>query len=88
MDRRQQAIEELKQQIKLGRERLGPEGVQQLEKLAKGLNRPKVSPALPPGTVPYDKKSALAVFQLFLKNHGDPVEFERRLRELLNKSSN
>ena len=87
MDKKKTAIEELKKQRYLARERLGPEGVKELEKLAKGLNKPKSSPALPPGTAPYDKKAAIAAFQLFLKNHGDPAEFERRLREMINKSS-
>jgi hypothetical protein len=87
MDARQKAIEELKKQRKLARERLGPEGVKELEKLAKDLGKPTASTALPPGTVPYDKKAAMAAFQLFLKNHGDPKEFERRLRDMINKSS-
>jgi hypothetical protein len=88
MDKKQKAIEELKKQRKLARERLGPEGVKELEKLAKGLNKPKAaSSAVPPGSIPYDKMAAMAAFQMFLKNHGDPAEFERRLREMINKSS-
>ena len=85
MDSKKKAIEELKKQIKLGRERLGPEGVRELEKLAKTIQRPK--PAAPPGMVPYDKQSALKAFELFLQNHGDPREFEKRLLALLKKSS-
>jgi hypothetical protein len=87
MDKKQKAIEELKKQRKLARERLGPEGVRELEKLAKGLGKPKPPSGLPPGSIPYDKKAALDAFRLFLKNHGDPTEFERRLREMINKSS-
>jgi hypothetical protein len=90
MNSKQKAIEELKKQRQLARERLGPEGVKKLEKLAKGLSSPQKaakSPAVPPGFVPYDKKSALEAFQLFIKNHGNPAEFERRLREMINKSS-
>ncbi len=87
MDKKKKAIEELQKQIKLGRERLGPEGVKELEKLAKSLRKPKPAPRLPPGTVAYDKKAALAAFQLFLKNHGDPEDFERRLRAMINKKS-
>ena len=89
MDKKQQAIEELKKQIKLGRERLGPEGIKELEKLAKGI-RPKKStpPALPEGSVPYDKAAAMKAFKMFLDNHGDPAEFERRLLEMIKKSSN
>jgi hypothetical protein len=91
MDKKQKAIEELKKQRSLARERLGPEGVKELEKLAKGLSKPagklQASSAVPPGSVPYDKKAALDAFKLFLQNHGDPAEFERRLREMINKSS-
>lgn len=87
MDKKQKAIEELKKQRKLARERLGPEGVKELEHLAKGLQKVKKSVVIPPNSVPYDKKSALAAFELFLKNHGDPKEFERRLREMISKKS-
>lgn len=92
MDKKKQAIEELKKQIKLGRERLGPEGIRELEKLARGLQdgsrKLKASaPLLPDGMVAYDKKAAMAAFQMFLKNHGDPEEFERRLKALIQKKS-
>ena len=87
MDKKQKAIEELKKQRQLARERLGPDGVKELEKLAKSMGKPKAAPNVPPGSVPYDKKAALAAFQMFLKNHGDPREFERRLREMINKKS-
>lgn len=84
MDKKKKAIEELKKQIKLGRERLGPEGIKELEKLAQGL-QPTRKPATPPGTVPYDKVAAMKAFELFLKNHGDPEEFKRRLLAELRK---
>jgi len=87
MDKKQKAIEELKKQRQLARERLGPEGVKELEKLAKKMGAPQPLSNIPPGSVPYDKKAALAAFQMFLKNHGDPKEFERRLREMIKKSS-
>jgi len=88
MSSREKAIAELKKQIRLGRERLGPEGIKELEKLAKGLRKPKPeAPAAPPGAVPYDRESALKAFEIFLKNHGDPKEFEKRLLALLKKSS-
>jgi len=86
MDKRKSAIEELKKQIRLGRERLGPEGIKELENLAKGIVKPKQT-AKPSGALPYDKQAALKAFELFLKNHGDPKEFERRLLALLKKSS-
>jgi hypothetical protein len=91
MDSRQKAIEELKKQTRLARERLGPEGVKELEKLAKAMQKPKSkappAPKAPEGMIPYDKKAAAKAFEIFLKNHGDPKEFEKRLRELLKKSS-
>jgi len=87
MDKKQKAIEELKKQRQLARERLGPEGIKELEKLAKNMGKLSPAAALPPGTVPYDKEAALAAFQMFLKNHGDPKEFEKRLRAMINKSS-
>ncbi len=84
---RQKAIEELQKQIKLGRERLGPEGIKELEKLAKNMQAPVAkAPTVPKGSVAYDKKAALKAFELFIKNHGDPREFERRLLEMLNKN--
>jgi len=87
MDKKQQAIEELKKQRQLARERLGPEGIKELEKLAKSMGQLSPKQQLPPGTVPYDKESALAAFKMFLKNHGDPKEFEKRLRAMINKAS-
>ena len=87
MDSRQKAIEKLKRQIKLERERLGPEGVKELEKLAKNIIKPKQINALPDKIMHYDKKEALKAFEFFLKNHGDPEEFEIRLREMIKKSS-
>lgn len=87
MDSKQKAIEELKKQRELARERLGPEGLKKLEQLAKGLTQVQKAPMSPPGTVPYDKKSAMEAFRLFLENHGDPEEFERRLKEMISKAS-
>lgn len=75
MDSRQKAIEELKKQIKLGRERLGPEGIKKLEALAKTVK--------PSGTVPYDKKAAARALEIFLKNHKNAKDFEKRLRAFL-----
>ncbi|MFH1157769.1 MAG: hypothetical protein V1721_02630 [Pseudomonadota bacterium] len=87
MNSREKAIEDLKKQIRLGRERLGPEGIRELEKLARNIVKPRPTGALPAGMVPYDKKAAAKAFELFLKNHGDPEEFEKRLREMIRKSS-
>lgn len=91
MDSKQKAIEALKKQIQLSKERLGPEGIKQLQEMAKKGLMPGTAPAakasIPPGSVPYDKKAALEAFQLFLKNHGDPAEFERRLKEMIARKS-
>jgi hypothetical protein len=86
MNKRQKAIEELKKQMQMARERLGPEGVKELEKLAKGIQQPKAA-AVPPGMVPYDKEAAAQALEIFFKNHDDPKTFEKRLRELIKKSS-
>lgn len=82
MDSRKKAIEELKKQIKLGRERLGPEGIKQLEQLVKSGQKIKTAPDM----VPYDKTSALEAFKIFLKNHGNPALFEKKLREMMKKT--
>ncbi len=91
MSDKQKAIEELKKQRQLARERIGPEGVKKLEKMAadlqKNRNMTVSGDALTDGMVPYDRKAALEAFQIFLKNHGDPAEFERRLREMIAKKS-
>jgi hypothetical protein len=93
MGDRQKAIQELRKQMFLARQRLGPEGLKELEKLAKSMQDPKAAPpppsatALPPGMVPYDKEAALAALELFIKNHGDPKEFEKRLLEMIKKTS-
>ncbi len=91
MGDKQKAIEELKKQRKLARERIGPDGIRKLEKMASDLQKNRnmavAGDALTDGMVPYDKKAALAAFQMFLKNHGDPAEFERRLKALIVKKS-
>jgi hypothetical protein len=87
MDKKKQLIEELKKQTKLAKERLGPDGVKELEQLAKNLSAKKKAQPSAPEMVPYDKASALKAFQLFLANHGDPKEFERRLLEMIKKKS-
>ncbi|MBU6475110.1 MAG: hypothetical protein KGL10_09970 [Alphaproteobacteria bacterium] len=91
MGDKEKAIEELKKQRQLARDRIGPEGVKKLEKMAADLQKNKnmtiAGNTLSDGMVPYDKKAALEAFQLFLKNHGDPAEFERRLREMIAKKS-
>ena len=57
MDSRQKAIENLKKQIKLERERLGPEGIKELEKLAKNIIKPKQINIPPNKMIPYNKKA-------------------------------
>lgn len=95
MDKRQQAIAELKRQMHLARERLGPEGIKALENLARaqqqGMKQASFQPpkpaAPPPGMVPYDRAAAARALEIFLNNHGDPEGFEKKLRALLKKSS-
>ena len=76
--------------MKLAKDRLGPEGVKELQKLARGINPPPVAsgrPLAPEGHVPYDKKAALQALELFMKNHGDPEELKKKILELLKKST-
>ncbi len=92
MDKKQQAIAELKRQMQLAKERLGPEGLKQLEALARaqqsGMKPALPKPqALPPGMVLYDRQAAARALEIFLNNHGDPEEFERRLRALIKQKS-
>jgi len=87
MGNKDTAIEELKKQIQLGRERLGPEGVKQLEQMAKGLIPVSEVPAADQNldTVPYDKETALKALEIYLQNHGDPEELERRILAMVDK---
>lgn len=95
MDTRQQAIAELKRQMQLAKERLGPEGIKALESLARAQQQgqkhaappPSKPMTPPPGMVPYDRAAAARALEIFLNNHGDPEGFEQKLRALLKKSS-
>lgn len=73
MDSKQKAINDLKKQMLISKQQLGPEGLKALQDMARNM-------------VPserYDKEAAMKAFELFLANHGDPAEFERRLRALI-----
>jgi len=88
MNSRQKAIEELKKQIELGKERLGPEGVKELQRMAKGIQAPSsVSTNIPEDSVPYDKETALKALELYLQNHGDPERLRKQILEMVNKSN-
>jgi len=67
MNSKQKAIKELKKQIRMERERIGPNGIKELEKLAKNIIKPEQMDALPAGMVPYDKKAAIKAFEIFFK---------------------
>ena len=90
MEDRQKAIEELQKQIKLGRERLGPKGLKELERLSQGLT-PKggVNYKSPEECmdemIPYDKETALKALEIYLENHGDPEALQQKILELANK---
>lgn len=68
------------------RERLGPELVQKAAAALKAeKNQPKTAKetAVPPGSVPYDKKSASQAIRTFLDNHKNAAAFEKKLIERL-----
>lgn len=78
MDSRDKAIEELKKQLARTRAELGPEGVEQLQKMMK-------TASAAPDTVPYDRAAALRALSLFIKNHKNRELLEEQLVALLNK---
>ncbi len=76
MDKRDKALEELKNQIKKQREELDPRLLEMAER-ALGLKEEK--------TVPYDKEAAAKAVALFLKNHDDAEGFQKKLLEMMGK---
>ena len=86
MTEREKALEELKKQIKLGRERLGPEGIKQLENMAKGINSPAGSQGIPADSEPYDRETAMKALEIFIQNHGDPEWLRQEILKMVNKS--
>lgn len=77
MDSRDKAIEELKKQLARARAQLGPEGVERLQKMMRGVKE---------DSIPYDREAALSALKLFLKNHKDREGLEKKLLELLRRS--
>lgn len=79
VDSRQKAIDALKKQIREQRTRLDPK----LLKLAEHA----IAAAMKIGdTVPYDRKTAEAAIETFLKNHPDAKGFRARLLDMIRKT--
>lgn len=88
MDRREKALTELKALIRRERARIDPKVLEKAQKAASQKSvakKPEKSPN--EGSVPYDTKAAKAAIALFLENHKDAPGFQKRLLEMLRKST-
>lgn len=79
MDKRQKALDALKEQIREQRTKLDP-------KLLKIAERAIAAAMGDKNTVPYDRKTAEAAVETFLKNHPDAKGFRSRLLEMIRKT--
>lgn len=87
MDKRQKALDALKEQIRQQREKLDPKLLKMAELAIRGrLPDSGAAGSVPAGTVPYDQKTAAAAVEAFLKNHPDAKGFRARLLELIRKT--
>lgn len=82
MDKRQKALNALKEQIRQQRGKLDPKLLKMAEQAILG-QLPGGGAA---GTVPYDQKTAAAAVETFLKNHPDAKGFRARLLEMIRKT--
>lgn len=82
MDKRQKALDALKEQIRQQREKLDPRLLKMAEKAIQGM----LSGAGGNGSVPYDQKTAAAAVETFLKNHPDAKRFRAKLLDLIRKT--
>jgi hypothetical protein len=81
MSSRDKALEILKKQMQVQKERLDPKLLQIAGKAAALKQEGKAQKDM----VPYDREAAAKAVQLFLKNHGDRADFEQRLLAMLRK---
>jgi hypothetical protein len=79
MNTRDKALELLKKQMALQKERLDPKLLETAQKAAAIRQEGRAKENL----VPYDREAAARAVQLFLQNHDAPEEFEQRLLALL-----
>lgn len=81
MSSRDKALEILKKQMQVQKERLDPKLLQIAGKAAALKQEGKAQKDM----VPYDREAAAKAVQLFLKNHDDRADFEQRLLAMLRK---
>lgn len=81
MGTRDKAIEELKKQMALQKERIDPKLLQAARKAANLKQEGRAKKDM----VPYDREAAADAVALFLHNHADK-DFEQRLRALLKQT--
>lgn len=85
MDKRQKALDALKEQIRRQRAEIDPAVLQKAQKAAESKNS---DPILKPETVTYDKKSAQKAIEIFLSDHADQEKFVKQLSLFLEKNKN
>ena len=88
---KEQAIAALKEQIKMQKERMGEDELQELKNIAERIlngekNIPAPNSKLAEGMVPYDKESAMKALKLYIQNSDNPEETERKIMEVLKKN--
>ncbi len=81
MSSRDKALEILKKQMQVQKERLDPKLLQIASKAAALKQEGKAQKDM----VPYDREAAAKAVQLFLKNHDDRDDFEQRLLAMLRR---
>ncbi len=81
MSSRDKALEILKKQMAVQKQRLDPKLLQIAEKAASLKQEGRAQKDM----VPYDREAAARAVQLFLKNHEDRGAFEQQLLDLLRK---
>ncbi len=81
MSSRDKALEILKKQMQVQKERLDPKLLQIAGKAAALKQEGKAQKDM----VPYDREAAAKAVQLFLKNHDDRADFEQRLLAMLRR---
>jgi len=84
-DKREKALDVLKKQIRDQRERIDPAVLQRAQE-ALAAKAAGVSAA--PDSVPYDRETARAAVELFLKDHTDAEGFSLKLARKIHQDKN
>lgn len=80
-DTREKALDTLKKQIREQKKRIDPAVLQRAQEAVAA----KAGAAT---TVPYDRETARAAVEIFLKEHADAADFSRKLAKKLHQESN